>query len=87
MKSFSTGDLSRRIGDVTHAASKAPVAITHHSKPRYVLLATEEFMKLRQAGKSRRAYLLEDTPDDLAEEMLSQMEAYLAKGDKSSAAA
>ena len=66
MRSFSTADLARKVGDVTHAASRAPVAITHHNKPRYVLMSFELFNRLNP----QRAYLVEETPDDVAEWLL-----------------
>jgi PHD/YefM family antitoxin component YafN of YafNO toxin-antitoxin module len=83
MKSFSTGELSRKIGDVTHAASKAPIAITHHSKPRYVMMSVETFMEL----DPRRAFTTDETPDELAREMIDAMEAYLAESNGENAAA
>jgi prevent-host-death family protein len=43
MKSFSTGDLSRKIGDVTHTARHAPIVITQHNKPRFVLMTIEAY--------------------------------------------
>jgi hypothetical protein len=83
MKSFSTGELSRKIGDVTHAASKAPIAITYHSKPRYVMMSVEAFLEL----DPRRAFTTDETPDALAREMIGEMEAYLAETDGETAAA
>jgi hypothetical protein len=83
MKSFSTGDLSRKIGDVTHAASKAPITITHHSKPRYVMMSVETFLEL----DPRRVFTTNDTPDELARDMIDAMEAYLAESNGENAAA
>jgi prevent-host-death family protein len=72
MKSFSTADLSRKIGDVTHAASQAPVTITHHNKPRYVIMSVDRFNEINP----RRVYKTTETPDELAEWMLPQLEAF-----------
>ena len=47
MRTFSTVELTQQVGTVTYAASKEPVAITHHRKPRYVLMSMEDFEKLR----------------------------------------
>ncbi|AWM28153.1 hypothetical protein AOX55_00005376 (plasmid) [Sinorhizobium fredii CCBAU 25509] len=34
MREFSTGDLNKQVGDVTDAASREPVVLTKHRKPR-----------------------------------------------------
>jgi prevent-host-death family protein len=75
-RTFSTADLSRKIGDVTHAASEAPVTITHHSKPRYVMMSVEVFEKLNP----QRAYLTHQTPEDVAQWLVPALE-NLAAGD------
>jgi prevent-host-death family protein len=72
MKSFSTGDLSRKIGDVTHAASEAPIEITQHNKPRYVMMSVEMFQRLNP----RRAFGVEDVPDEIAKWLVPQLEAF-----------
>jgi PHD/YefM family antitoxin component YafN of YafNO toxin-antitoxin module len=65
MRQFTTVELLRDLKTVTHAAARAPVAITQHRKPRFVLMAVEEFDKLRNPDP-RRAYRVEDTPPELA---------------------
>jgi prevent-host-death family protein len=74
MKSFSTVDLSRKIGDVTHAVRKSPVTITQHSKPRFVMMTVERFIEL----DPRKAARAEDLPHDLAQEMITAIDALLA---------
>ncbi len=74
MKQFSTAELARKVGDVTHAASQAPVAITHHKKPRYVMMSIEAF----EALNPRRAYRVDETPDEIIEWLLPQLEAFAA---------
>lgn len=76
MKHFSTADLARKVGDVTHAASQAPVVITQHRKPRFVLMRIETF----EAGNSRRAIIARETPDDIAEWLLPGLDR-LARGE------
>lgn len=76
MKSFSTGDLSRKIGDVTHAASQAPVTITQHNKPRYVMMSVETFQRL----DPRRVYSVDNTPLEIADWLVPQLEAF-ARGE------
>jgi prevent-host-death family protein len=75
-RTFSTADLSRKIGDVTHAASEAPVTITHHNKPRYVMMSVETFEKLNP----QRAYHSNETPDDVADWLIPALEK-IAAGD------
>ena len=78
MKSFSTGDLSRKIGDVTQAASQAPITITQHNKPRYVLMIMETYLAFQNLVP-RRACSVEETPPDIAEWLVPGLEA-LARG-------
>lgn len=74
--SFSTADLSRKVGDVTHAASEAPVMITHHNKPRYVLMSVEAFERLNP----QKAFRTDETPEDVAEWLIPALEK-IAAGD------
>ncbi len=69
MKTVSTAELVRKIGDVTHAASQAPVVITQHNKPRFVIMDIETYDFMRSKD-TRRVYRVEDTPDDVAEWLL-----------------
>ncbi len=43
MRQFTTGDLNKQIGDVTDVASREPVILTRHSKPRFVLMSYEHY--------------------------------------------
>jgi PHD/YefM family antitoxin component YafN of YafNO toxin-antitoxin module len=66
MKEFSTVELLRDLKTVTHAAARAPVAITQHRKPRSVLMALEDFERLKSVSADpRRAYRVEETPPEL----------------------
>lgn len=67
---FSTADLARKVGDVTHAASEAPVTITHHNKARYVLMSISEFERLNP----QRAYAVGEIPDEILDWMLPALE-------------
>jgi prevent-host-death family protein len=72
MRAFSTVDLLRDLKTVTHAAAREPVAITQHRKPRFVLMAIEDFERLRAAGSDpRRAYRVEETPSELADLLIT----------------
>ena len=66
MRQFSTVELLRDLKTVTHAAARAPIAITQHRKPRFVLMAIEDFEKMRGNPDPRRVYRIEETPPELA---------------------
>ena len=46
MRSFTTADLNKQVGAVTDAARRGPVVVTHHRKPRYVLMSVEAYEQL-----------------------------------------
>jgi hypothetical protein len=67
MRKFSTVDLLRDLKTVTHAAAREPVAITQHRRARFVLMAIEDFERLKGANPDpRRAYRTDETPAELA---------------------
>jgi PHD/YefM family antitoxin component YafN of YafNO toxin-antitoxin module len=74
MRAFSTVDLLRDLKTVTHAAAREPVAITQHRKPRFVLMAIEDFERLRTASDPRRAYRIEETPRELADLLITGLD-------------
>ena len=88
MKQMSTADLVRNIGDATHAARQAPVVITQHKKPRFVLMDIEHYEFMRSKDP-RRVIDFDNPPDYIVEHLLPQLEAYLAEkeGDDKEAAA
>ena len=67
MREFSTVELLRDLKTVTHAAARAPVAITQHRKPRFVLVAVEDYQRLAAAQADPcRAYRADEMPPELA---------------------
>jgi prevent-host-death family protein len=79
MLAFSTTDLARKTGDIVTAALQGPITLTQHNKPRLVMLSVEAF-ELLKAGvppTSRRAGLLRDMPQDLAEEFRAAAQTYI----------
>lgn len=74
MRAFSTVDLLRDLKTVTHAAAREPVAITQHRKPRFVLMAIEDFERLRGAADPRKAYRVEETPRELADVLIAGLD-------------
>ena len=73
---FTTSDLSRKSGDIIAEAMRAPVTITQRNKPRLVLMNIEDFERLRAHGDTRKAYRIEDTPDELIEEIETALDIY-----------
>ncbi|MDK4734258.1 type II toxin-antitoxin system Phd/YefM family antitoxin [Rhizobium sp. CNPSo 3490] len=82
MRQFTTGDLNKQVGDVTDAASREPVVLTRHNKPRFVLMSYEHFERMRSGTDPRRAHSTSQMPDEHGEffgaaiERLSQGEGY-----------
>ncbi|MFG1239906.1 MULTISPECIES: type II toxin-antitoxin system Phd/YefM family antitoxin [Xanthobacteraceae] len=66
MRAFTTNDLNKQVGEVTDAATKSPIVITRHRKPRFVMMSYEHYQKIRGEGDPRRAYAAGETPDDVA---------------------
>jgi hypothetical protein len=67
MREFSTVELLRDLKTVTHAAAREPVAITQHRKPRFVLMALEDFERMKAGNPDpRKVYRIEETPPELA---------------------
>jgi PHD/YefM family antitoxin component YafN of YafNO toxin-antitoxin module len=82
MREFSTVELPRDLKTVTHAAARAPVAITQHRKPRFVLMAIEDFERLRTADPDpRKAYRVEETPPELATLLGGELDGVIAGED------
>ncbi|NKK79219.1 type II toxin-antitoxin system Phd/YefM family antitoxin [Rhizobium leguminosarum] len=67
MRQFTTGDLNKQIGDVTDVASREPVILTRHNKPRFVLMSYEHYQRMRSGGDPRRAHYISEMPDEHAE--------------------
>ncbi|MGX5806060.1 type II toxin-antitoxin system prevent-host-death family antitoxin [Bradyrhizobium sp. Arg314] len=63
MRQFTTADLNKQVGDVTDAASREPVVLTKHRKPRFVLMSYERYERMRIGGDPRRAYRISEMPE------------------------
>lgn len=66
MRQFTTGDLNKQVGDVTDAASREPVVLTRHNKPRFVLMSYEHYERIRAGADPRRTYRVAEMPDEHA---------------------
>ena len=56
--------VQRNWGEVSDRALRDPVVITAKGRPRHVLMAYDEFQRLK--ARDRLAYRIEDLPDNLA---------------------
>ena len=65
MREFSTADLNKQVGEVTNAAMKAPVTITRHNKPRFVMMSYEHYLEFKQRCDPRRAFGAGETPPEV----------------------
>jgi hypothetical protein len=82
MRTFSTVDLLRDLKTVTHAATRAPVAITQHRKSRFVLMAIEDFERLKLAASDpRKAFRVQDTPPEMASLFLGGLDRIISGED------
>ena len=64
MKSIASSALKTNLGDVLAAADHEPIAITRHSKTRYVIMDAEIYAA-KFPRDLRRSYKVEETPDEL----------------------
>jgi len=74
MKQFSSTELANRTGDVLAAAAEAPVTIARHGKPRFVMLSTEQYVRLRRQADARRAFHVADLADAEAEALIARLQ-------------
>jgi prevent-host-death family protein len=83
MRSFTTADLNKRVGSVTDAALREPVVITHHRKPRFVLMSVEDFEQLAHQSPDRReSFTLDTIPDDLRDGLLALADGFEDEADR-----
>lgn len=78
MRQFTTADLNKQVGAITDVARREPVLITHHRKPRYVLMSVEEYEKLsgRDLEDHQQAFTLDTMPEDVADGLLALADQY-----------
>ena len=80
MRSFTISDMNKQVGEITDAARKAPVVITRHRKPRFVLMSMEHYERLRGTDDPRRAYGAGETPEDISAQFATELDR-LARGE------
>lgn len=81
MKSFPSSDLKQHVGDVLEAAETGPVTITKHDKPRYVLMSAKLYERRIKNPDPRRAYSIDDMPDDVAAMLIEGIDKQISELD------
>lgn len=77
MREFTTADLNKHVGNITDAAMREPVVITHHRRPRFVLMTIDEFNKLsNQRPDTRTPFTLETMPPEIEDGILALADQY-----------
>ncbi|MFG5379842.1 type II toxin-antitoxin system Phd/YefM family antitoxin [Yoonia sp. R2-816] len=65
MKEFPAADMNRAPADIFEAATVAPVAITKHRKPRFVVMSMERYETLTKGRTTQVAVSVADMPPEL----------------------
>tara|TARA_R110000737_G_scaffold347523_1_gene379221 strand:+ start:766 stop:1008 length:243 start_codon:yes stop_codon:yes gene_type:complete len=65
VKEFRAADLTRNTGDLFEAATVAPVAITKHRKPRFVVMSMQQYEAITSDHGSQVTLDVANMPDDL----------------------
>ena len=76
-REFRASDLTRKTGEILHAATLAPITLTNHGKPRHVILSVEEYERLKSSKTRQQAFKVEELPDDLHDELMRGIDAQL----------
>ena len=79
MRTYSTADLNKQVGEVTNAASKGPVTITWRRKPRFVIMSYEHYQRISKQADPRWVYGAGEPTDDVAAQFAGVLDR-LAKG-------
>jgi len=85
MRTFTTVELLRDLPSVTEAVARGPVAITRHRKPRYVLMAMDDFVRLSgttgvaEPADPRAVYETARLPGDIRKELMSGLSTTIAE--------
>jgi prevent-host-death family protein len=82
MKSFPLSELVRNVTTVQHEATRAPVTITDRKKPRFVLMAIEDYESLvARAVDTRRSFMLSEMSEADAAAFLPALDRLIDGGD------
>jgi hypothetical protein len=86
MRQFSYSDLLRGIKTVTMAADSQPIIITQRRQPRYVLMTYDKYQAITKTRDNpRRVFGPGETPTELAEMILPELDRLIEEGAQSGA--
>jgi len=77
LKHFPAGDLTRHTADLFEAATVAPIAITKHRKPRFVVMSVNRYKSLIEKRPMQVAVSVAQMPDDLAQSLDKGIKDYI----------
>lgn len=77
-RTVTSKDALRHWKDVTDKALREPVVITSHGRPRHVLMAYQDYERLRD--QERQTHLTAELPADLAQAILEDLDHLRAPG-------
>lgn len=81
MKQYTFSDMNRASGEILEAAMIEPVALTKRGKQKLVILTADAYERLK-GEQHTKAYLLEDAPDDIHNELMEGIDAILDEADR-----
>jgi prevent-host-death family protein len=78
MTTTNASDFQKRLGEFADLARREPVMITRHGRPSLVLLAAEDYERLRLIeARSTKAIKTADLPDETVEAMMGADHSHL----------
>ena len=73
-KTISSAEFVRHFGRYHDEAMREPITLTKHGRASVVVIPAQEYERLTNRSDPRRVYRTSETPPDLAELILSQLE-------------
>jgi prevent-host-death family protein len=73
-RSVSTAEFIRHFGRYHDEARRAPLTLTKHGRPSVVVLSADAYERLIGQSDPRRAYGLGETPPELAELLVAEID-------------
>ncbi|MDR6434685.1 type II toxin-antitoxin system prevent-host-death family antitoxin [Brucella pseudogrignonensis] len=78
-KKVSTAEFVRHFGRYHDEAMREPITLTRHGRASVVVVPAEFYNRMtKNAGDPRKVYTTSETPPDMAEMLLSEIDDYLA---------
>jgi hypothetical protein len=73
MPTFTAAEIQRKSSEIQRAATREPVFLTYHEKPRFVMLSIEDFVRLGGVSVVARP---ENLPDSVASRLQALADAH-----------